>query len=376
MYLSLINGNEMKILLVITGLGIGGAEKQVCDLADTYSSLGHDVTILSMHGEPILKPQCPSVDILSLRMKKSVSGVISAYLKTRKVIKNLEPDVVHSHMVHANIFMRLVRFTTFIKRLICTAHSSNEGGKFRMLAYKLTQKQGDLLTNVSEEAVEAFVDKGACNPDRIIALHNGIDTSKYHFSEKSRLTYRRKIGVNADEILILAVGRLTEAKDYPNLLNAFVSLLLTTERKVKLAIVGDGEKRQELKILAEELGIEDKVHFIGLSHQVPQWMSAADLFVLSSAWEGFGLVVAEAMATERVTVATDSGGVGEVVSKYGFLVPPRDSHALSGSLKQALEMPEDEKQALGAKAREHVEQHYSLLVISKKWLSLYQAHNQ
>ncbi|YCO03452.1 glycosyltransferase [Vibrio sp. VNB-15] len=360
----------MKIILVITGLGMGGAEKQVCDLADTYSSLGHDVTILSMHGEPILKPQSTSVDILSLRMKKSVPGVISAYLKTKKVLKGLEPDVVHSHMVHANIFMRLVRLTTFIKRLICTAHSCNEGGKLRMLAYKMTQRQGDLLTNVSEEAVEAFVSKGASSPDRIIALHNGIDVNKYRFSEFSRTTYRREIGVNADETLILAVGRLTEAKDYPNLLNAFSSLLLT-ERKVKLAIIGDGDKRQELKVLAEELGIEDKVNFIGLSHQVPQWMSAADIFVLSSAWEGFGLVVAEAMATERVAVATDSGGVGEVVSKYGFLVPPRDSHALSGALKQALAMSKDEKQRLGFQARLHVAKHYSLTAISNKWLSLY-----
>ncbi|EKM31452.1 glycosyl transferases group 1 family protein, partial [Vibrio harveyi] len=121
------------------------------------------------------------------------------------------------------------------------------------------------MTNVSEEAVQAFVDKGASSPDRIIALHNGIDVNKYRFSEVSRTTYRREIGVNADETLILAVGRLTEAKDYPNLLNAFSSLLLT-EHKVKLVIIGDGDKRQELRVLAEELGIEEKVNFIGLSH--------------------------------------------------------------------------------------------------------------
>lgn len=371
----LINGNYMKVLLVITGLGVGGAEKQVCDLADTYSTFGHDVTILSMHGELLLKPQSTSVEVLSLRMEKSLLGVASTYLKIKKIIKSFAPDIVHSHMVHANILMRLVRVTTPIKRLICTAHSSNEGGRLRMLAYKLTQKQGDLLTNVSEEAVEAFIDKGACSSDRIIALHNGIDLNKYRFNKETRFAYRSEIGVNEDETLLLSVGRLTEAKDYPNLLNAFSSLLLT-ERKVKLAIIGDGDKRQELKILAEELGIEDKVNFIGLSHQVPQWMSAADIFVLSSAWEGFGLVVAEAMAAERVIVATDCGGVGEVVSKYGFLVPPRDSQALSGAIKQALDMSEDEKQTLGAKAREHVEQHYSLIAISKKWLNLYQSHNK
>lgn len=371
----LINGNYMKVLLVITGLGVGGAEKQVCDLADTYSTFGHDVTILSMHGEPLLKPQSTSVEVLSLRMEKSLLGVASTYLKIKKIIKSFAPDIVHSHMVHANILMRLVRVTTPIKRLICTAHSSNEGGRLRMLAYKLTQKQGDLLTNVSEEAVEAFIDKGACSSDRIIALHNGIDLNKYRFNKETRFAYRSEIGVNEDETLLLSVGRLTEAKDYPNLLNAFSSLLLT-ERKVKLAIIGDGDKREELKILAEELGIEDKVNFIGLSHQVPQWMSAADIFVLSSAWEGFGLVVAEAMAAERVIVATDCGGVGEVVSKYGFLVPPRDSQALSGAIKQALDMSEDEKQTLGAKAREHVEQHYSLIAISKKWLNLYQSHNK
>ncbi|BCL76527.1 hypothetical protein JHS3_22630 [Jeongeupia sp. HS-3] len=101
-------------------------------------------------------------------------------------------------------------------------------------------------------------------------------------------------------------------------------------------------------------------------------MSAADLFVLSSAWEGFGLVVAEAMACERVVVATNCGGVAEVIGKEGILVPVKDSQALAAAINEALDWSVEQKRRIGQAARQRVVERFSLGAAVEKWLQLYQ----
>jgi len=361
----------MKIMMIITGLGMGGAERQVCDLVDCLSKLGHQVLLVSLTGSSVNRPQSIAVKLVELEMAKSPFGFIKAYQSTRRLINEFKPDVVHSHMVHANIFARLLRLTTAIPRLVCTAHSTNEGGRGRILAYRLTDRLCDMSTNVSQEAVDAFVQQGAVPAGRMLAMHNGIDTDHFRFSSVSRIKLHAELGLAEDVPLLLAVGRLTAAKDYPNLLTAFSSLPSSFDH-ARLAIIGAGEEEENLKARVIQLGLSDRVHFLGLRRNVNEWMSAADVFVLSSAWEGFGLVVAEAMACERVVVATDCGGVKEVVGDAGFLVPPRDSQLLADALVKALSLPMAEKDKLTKLARSRVVERYSIDSVCEKWLSIYQ----
>lgn len=362
----------MKITLIITGLGMGGAERQVCDIADQFVRLGHHVLLISMTGEPVNIPQSSGVKLVSLRMVKSPLGFVKGILLTRRLLKQFRPDVVHSHMVHANLFTRLLRLSVRINKLICTAHSSNEGGLGRMLAYRFTDSLCDLNTNVSQEAVDISVKRRSAPARRIIAMHNGIDTERFTFNHESRATLRTQLKLVDQTPLILAVGRFTEAKDYPNLLAAFAQLPYTLDN-VQLAIIGTGEDQAHITALAAQLGLTSRVHFLGLQRNVHEWMSAADVFVLSSAWEGFGLVVAEAMACERVVVATDCGGVKEVLGDCGILVPPKNSSALVQGLVQGLSFSPEAAKKQGQLARERVVQKYSLEAITDKWLQLYNA---
>lgn len=361
----------MKIMMIITGLGMGGAERQVCDLVDCLSKLGHQVLLVSLTGSSVNRPQSIAVKLVELEMAKSPFGFIKAYQSTRRLINEFKPDVVHSHMVHANIFARLLRLTTDIPRLVCTAHNTNEGGRGRILAYRLTDRLCDISTNVSQEAVDAFVQQGAVPAGRMVAIHNGIDTDHFRFSSVSRIRLHAELGLADDVPLLLAVGRLNVQKDYPNLLTAF-SALPSSYELARLAIIGAGEEEESLKARVIQLGLSNRVHFLGLRRDVNEWMSAADVFVLSSAWEGFGLVVAEAMACERVVVATDCGGVKEVVGDAGFLVPPRDSQLLADALVKALSLPMAEKDKLTKLARSRVVGRYSIDSVCKKWLSIYQ----
>jgi len=360
----------MKILYVITGLGVGGAERQVVDVVDRLADLGHSVKIAYLTGPKLTTPASKNIDLIGFRMTKGPMGFAIAYVNLRKLIIEFSPDVVHSHMVHANLLCRLIRLTCRMQKLVCTAHNSNEGGAMRMWGYRLTAPLANVTTNVSAEAVSAFEAKGAVAAGTMLAICNGIDTQRFRPSAVTRGKLRQKHGVSSTDKVILAVGRLNEAKDYPNLLNAF-SIVLQSSESVHLWIVGDGDLRQELMSQVNSLGMQHKVCFMGVQNNVEEWMNAADVFVLSSAWEGFGLVVAEAMACEKVVVATDAGGVKEVLGDCGFLVPTRDPVALSNALKNALSLDQSVAFEMGVQARKRVVSLYSIENVVERWLNVY-----
>ncbi|WP_458526476.1 glycosyltransferase [Onishia taeanensis] len=360
----------MKILLVVTGLSIGGAERLVTSLADNFSSAGHDVILVYFHGEAEIFPQNPHVKIVDIGMRRSPLGVLAGMWRLRRLIRNFKPDVVNSHLVHANIITRLIRLTVSIPRLISSAHNTNEGGRFRMFAYRLTDVLADISTNVSDEAVAAFEKKGAILPGRMQTILNGIDTNVFSFDTVARGKIRNELDVDSVTPLILSVGRLCEQKDYPNLLRSFAHLDIGTPAP-KLAIIGQGSLRGQLEALVDSLGIKDRVKFLGIRHDVPDVLSACDVFVLSSAWEGFGLVVAEAMACERLVVATDCGGVKEVVGSAGILVPPKDSEALSAGLTNALGLTPEKIERFSISGRDRVIKKFSIDAMAQHYLKLY-----
>jgi len=359
----------MKIFLLANSLCMGGAEKVVVSLADAFVEKGHEVRIAYLTGTALVLPTNKNVQVFNLNIVSKVDG-FRAIFKLNKIIRDFKPDVVHSHMVHANIFARLVRLLTPMPLLISTAHSSNEGGKLRMLAYRFTDKLADLSTNVSAEAVDVFVARGAVTLGRMIPVSNGIDVEYFVYNLDAGKVLRSRMGVRPDIKIILAVGRLTKAKDYPNLLRAYSSLdpsLIHTE----LWIAGEGELRLELENLVIMLGLSERVRFLGIRHDMPNLMSAADVFVLSSAWEGFGLVVAEAMACQRVVVATDCGGVKEVLGDTGYMVQSKDSKALALAFETALHLPSEQAATLGRRARQRVVELYGLDAVVDKWLQIY-----
>lgn len=362
----------MKILYLITGLGGGGAEKVVVDLADQMVSRGHQVKIAYLKGEIVVKPKFESIELISLGFE-NMKSFYMAYLNYKKLLLSFNPDIVHAHMVHANIFARISRKFYPIPKLICTAHSNNEGGKLRMLAYKLTHGLAEITTNVSKSASENFVKLGAVPKNGIITVYNGIDLAKFKYHADANIRIRNELNLHQGNKIFLAVGRFHVAKDYPNLIEAF-SLLIksyTENEKPHLLIAGDGEQRSEIENLILHLNLQNSVTLLGRRNDIEKLMSAADFFVLSSSFEGFGLVVAEAMACETFIIATDCGGVKEVMGRTGLLVSPENSLALAKALIKAINMPKDNIADNNIKALDHVRKNFDLQIIVEKWLKLY-----
>lgn len=326
--------------------------------------------LVRFHGEAELRPSDSRVQLANLEMRRSPLGVLAAMWRLRCLVQAFRPDVVNSHLVHANILTRLLRLVTPMPRLVSSAHNTNEEGQGRMLAYRLTDRLVDISTNVSQEAVEAFEVQGALKAGRMLAIHNGIDTKHFAFDVDAREKVREELKLSESTPLLLAVGRLWEPKDYPNLLQAFAHIH-THNSSACLAIVGDGPLRNVLELLSASLGISEKVIFLGVRHDIPALLSACDIYVMSSAWEGLPMVILEAMAAQRCIVATDCGGIRAVLDDTGFVVKTEDSQALGQALHRALGLSEEARGQVGVAARKRVVDHYSLQATAERYLAVY-----
>ncbi|KZS23636.1 glycosyltransferase [Wohlfahrtiimonas chitiniclastica] len=355
----------MRILYIITGLGLGGAEKVVVDLADQMVNRGHTVCIAYLKGNIVVKPKSESVQMISLGLE-SPKKLLKALYNFRQLIRQFKPDVVHAHMVHANIFARLARLMCKIPKLICTAHSSNEGGKARMVAYRYTDGLSDLNTNVSQEALDVYIAKKAFNIHKSLVVYNGIDVNHFSPLPLPEYDYRQQ------KIQFLSVGRLVDAKDYPNLLHA-IAQVIQINQNVHFNIAGDGELRSMIEALIEQLGIGQYVTLLGRRDDVPDLMRQADCFVLSSKYEGFGLVVAEAMACGTFVIATDCGGVKEVMGGYGYLIPSQNHNILAAKILDFINLSENDRIKNNERTEKYIKQNFDLNRVVEQWEKIYES---
>jgi len=361
----------MKILFLTTGLAYGGAETQLVRLATQLRSRGWEVVVVSLMPPRAYVEDLEAVGIrvFSLDIRRKIPDP-RPFLRLLRIIRRWQPQIVHSHMVHANLLARLVRPLAPVPVLICSAHSIDEGGRLREILYQLTDSLCDLTTQVSRAGLERYVRVGAVPRHKISYIPNGVDTERFKPNPEGRLKVRRELGVNG--FVWLAVGRFDPPKDYPNMLQAFARVVHNNPNAV-LLIAGDGPLRKDIEIMAQEFGIKERVKFLGIRCDISQLMNAADAYVMSSSWEGMPNVLLEASATELPVVATDVGGNREVVvdGVTGFLVPPRNSEALAEAMLRMMNLPEEKRREMGKAARKHVEENFSLDHVVDLWEALY-----
>jgi glycosyltransferase involved in cell wall biosynthesis len=363
----------MRILLLTTSMGMGGADKLLLTAAQTMRSHGNEVSIVSLTplGPMGLEAQSLGISIQSLEMRRGIPDP-RGLIRLAQLVRKWKPDVVHSHMVHANLMARALRLLVRIPVLISTIHNIYEGGRLRMAGYRLTNGLVDHMTIVSQAAADRFVNEGIVPRRLLTVVPNGVDVDQFrNVPASARETIRRSLGLDG-EFVWLAVGRFEIAKDYPNMLRAFAQVRQREARAV-LLLVGRGSLQGEVEALVGELGLRSAVRFLGVRHDVPEVMSAADGYVMSSAWEGMPMVLLEAAAAGLPIVATRVGGNHEVVRDRdsGLLVPPSDADALAGSMLRMMELPPGQRQAMGERGREHVRTQYGLGRVAEQWESLY-----
>jgi glycosyltransferase involved in cell wall biosynthesis len=363
----------MRILFLSTTMGMGGADQQLLTLAEGLKAHGHEVMIVSMTplGPMGLEARAMGIPTESLGIKRGVPDP-RGLVRLARLVRGWRPDVLHSHMVHANLLARAVRLVAPVPALVSTIHSIYDGGRVRMAAYRLTNGLVDQMTIVSQTAADRFIAERII-PSRLLrVLPNSVDTERFrNVPSGTRESLRGELGLDG-RFAWLAVGRFEVAKDYPNMLRAFARVHERHPDAV-LLLVGRGSLQPETEALSQALGLAGRVRFLGVRRDVPAVLTAADGYMMSSAWEGMPIVLLEAAAAGLPIVATRVGGNQEVVidDESGFLVPPRNHEALADAMLRLMSLPESERRRMGDRGADHVRAHYGVSQAVQRWEELY-----
>lgn len=363
----------MRILFLSTSMGMGGADKQVLSAAQVLRSRGQDVMIVSLVplGPMGLEARRTGIPTESLEMPRGVPHPWGM-LRLIRLVSRWKPDVLHSHMVHANLMARALRLVVPVPVMVATIHNIYEGGPLWMWAYRLTNRLVDGITIVSQAAADRFIGERIVPRELLRVVPNGVDLDRFcDLPSEARASLRQSLGID-ERFAWIAVGRFEIAKDYPTMLRAFAEIRQQQPRTV-LLLVGRGSLQPETEALVRELGLEQSVRFLGVRQDVPQLMSAADGYLMSSAWEGMPMVLLEAAAAGLPIVATRVGGNHEVVREgdTGFLVESRNPAALAGAALRLMALAQSERRTIGRRGREHVRARYALDRVADQWENLY-----
>jgi glycosyltransferase involved in cell wall biosynthesis len=372
----------MRIVYLLTSLGVGGAEKQALAVAERMASRGHAVAILVLM--PRLDEEWPTAILtIHLDIRKTPASVLKGFMCGRAFLREFRPDLVHSHCFHSNIFARLLRLfgpTRFLDPsfvVLSTAHNVYEGGWARMLAYRLSDGLSLRTVAVSQAAAARFVRLKAISVRKCAVILNGIDVASFVPSAERGKKMRVEMGIatGSETFVWLAVGRLAPAKDYPNMLFAFAAAVRTENSDAQLWVAGDarGDEKTALETLAKDLQIGAAVRWLGLRRDMPALFDAADAFVSSSAWEGMPLAVGEAMSMAKPVVVTDVGGVRELVGDADAVVPAKNSRALANAMLETMQQSRESLAVRGCAARERILRYFSIDATADTWEGLYES---
>ena len=362
----------MRIAYMLTSLGIGGAEKQVIALARRMAARGHDIALI------VLRPRVPrewQTDLLVVRLDITSSpGTLAAgFMSARSFLRQFQPDLLHSHTYPANVMARTLRATASVRTVISTIHNVYEGGPLRTLTYTLTDPFAAHTTAVSQAVADRYIKIGAVPRRKCTVVTNGIDSDRFALGV-TQGTRGREFMFAENRFVWLSAGRPVPAKDFDNLISAF-RRVRAQQPETELWIAGElGEKRL-VKINGQVVGTEryesEGIRWLGYREDMAATIASADAFVLSSAWEGMPLVIGEAMSMEKPVVATNVGGVGELLGDSGILVPSKNPQALADAMLRIMQMPEADRAAMGKAARARIIQHFDINAKADEWESLY-----
>lgn len=339
--------SKQKISLYLPSLRGGGAERVMLNLACGFAESGHAVDLVLARAEGPYLNAVPDnvrvVDLKASRVLKSLPGLVR-YLQRER------PFILLSALVHANITAlwarKIFRIPT---RIVISVHNtlsislqSTASVRDRLipLCTRIFYPWADLVIAVSRGVAEDLLCLTNLSSDKVKVIYNPVVTPE--LMKKAREPLNHPWFTQREIPVILGVGRLNKAKDFPTLINAFK--IVRKQRPARLLILGEGEERSSLEALIRDLGLSEEVQLYGFDDNPYRYMSRASVFALSSVYEGFGNVLVEAMACGCPVVSTDCpGGPAEILGNgaYGPLVPVGDAAALAEKIIDTINIPPD-----------------------------------
>lgn len=349
----------LKVCHVSLTLKTGGLERILADLARHHSSERCEPTFLALREVGRFANEIRACNRTVSVLKHQ--GRFSGLREMARFFRDHQFDVVHTHNTYPHLYATLAARWAGVPVVVQTRHGQRAGHGWKSSwQYRWAAKWVDRIVAVSDDAAGLCVTADHIPASKVTRIWNGIDLSQFRYTGPK------------DELIAIAVARLSAEKDFPTLLRAMVLALIRVP-ELKLKIVGDGPERAALEALAESLNLRNSVEFLGERHDVPNLLTQAGFFVTSSLTEGISLTLLEAMAVGLPVVATHVGGNPEIVveGETGRLAPAANPQALADSIVQMC----DERNRwsnLGRAGSERVAAHFDIRRMAHDYEDLYE----
>ncbi|WP_461611069.1 glycosyltransferase [Cytobacillus kochii] len=356
---------KKKIAFVIPSLRVGGSERVVVNIVKKINREKYQIRLIVIDYNGPFKKEIPNdVEIINLGRKRLRDSVVAIF----KEILKFKPDYVFSTLGYLNFLLILLIKVLKLNTKIVVRESSTPSKyinnfsplkkKLYSNLYKSLYPMADIIVAQCNSMQEDLVSNFNIEKNKVVTVYNPIDIESIKYKMKQKKPFDNK------NINIVAVGRLVYAKGYDILLNS-INLLSEKYPNIKLHILGDGPLKGDLIQLAKELNLDKKVNFLGFIENPYPYIGSADLYVLSSRWEGFPNTLLEAIACGTNVVATNcKSGPEEIIgdNNFGYLAKSEDPNSLYEVMDKALnEKKENQKRAEDFSINKIIKQYESLL---------------
>jgi len=375
---------RLRVLILIDRLAmVGGAERFARELALYLDPDRFERTVcMTRWSERLLERPAAVSAFEALResgvellgMRRDSWRALGAWRPLIKVLRDRPIDILHTHMFGSNIWGSVVG--TLARTPVIVAHEqtwSYEGQPLRrFLDGKVISRRSDAFICVSKEDRRRMIEIEGVDPAKIVLVPNAISAPAPDDDDDGGGDVRAELGLEPDDPVVGTVCVLRPQKALDVLLRA-AQLLRAEFPRLRLVIAGNGPERERLEAMTAEIGLDGSVDFLGQRNDVPALLSAFDVAVSSSDFEGTPLAVMEYMAAAKPIVATRVGGVPELIDHgvNGLLVEPRDPAALAASIAQLLR-DRDYGETLGARARERQRKEFDIEAAVRRIERLYE----
>lgn len=329
-----------RILYLTTDSKLGGTERVIYNLARALHGVDFEVHVDSLKGPGELQDLLNQAGVPSTNLNMASKLDLGVIGRLRRLIREFQPDLLCTYLFHANHLGRLVGRMSGVRKILTVQESVDAWRRWHHnLIDRLTVPLVDQFAANSEAVRQRFHEFSGIPMERVEVIYNGIDLAPYRHLENSKCTtLRESLGLDAGSIVFITVAHINPYKGHRHLVEA-AARIVKKYPEARWLFVGSGRSDEEVRRQIGDVGLQDRIHMLGVRKDIPDLLNASDVFVLPSLWEGCPLSILEAMAAGLPVIASSVGGIPELVQqeKTGLLVRPGEAADLADKMQSLLE---------------------------------------
>jgi len=326
---------KIKVVHIISNLSIGGAQLLLYDIIKNLKNQNLEIVLITIDsGFYIEKFEEAGIKVIDLKLKGLVNPLI--FFKIKKIVKNIQPDIVHTHLLKADFYGRLVAKSLKVPIIFSTCHNDSTihkldtGGKkniFDRIDNWVIDFTDSYIIAISEKVKQFLIKrKNEQLSKKISVIYNGIDIKKeeYILNNEKIKYFKSSLNLTEKDFIISIIGRLEEQKGHVIFLSSILQII--KKYNLKILIIGEGSQRNKIESFIKIESLSQNIFLLGFKAETEKYFEISDLVAIPSIWEGFGIVACEAMIKGKIVLASKVGGLPEIIkdSENGFLYEPEE----------------------------------------------------